>query len=138
MADHIVIAVDPGREKCGIAAVDQQRGVLVRQVIATSCLPEMVQKWAKMYHATVVVLGSRTSSKEARLLLQGMKTEAGPLSVVLVEEHRSTEEARLRYWREFPPRGLWRLVPTSMRTPPVPVDDLVAVILAERYFARRK
>jgi len=138
MADRVVIAVDPGREKCGIAAVDQRRGVLIRQVIATSSLAEMVQEWAKMYHTTVVVLGSRTSSKEARQKLQGLMTDAGPLSVVMVEEHRSTEEARLRFWQESPPRGLWRLVPTGMRTPPAPVDDLVAVILAERYFARQK
>jgi len=138
MADHVVIAVDPGREKCGIAVVDQQRGALIRQVIATACLAEMVKTWAEAYRTPVVVLGSRTASKEAQLLLQGLITDAGPLSVVIVEEHRSTEEARLRYWRESPPRGLWRLVPTGMRTPPVPVDDLVAVILAERYFARQK
>lgn len=138
MAEYVVIAVDPGREKCGIAAVDQQRGVLRREVIATACLAEKVQEWAKAYHTTIVALGSRTSSKEAQLLLQGLMTDAGPLSVVTVEEHRSTEEARLRFWREYPPRGLWRLVPTGMRTPPVPVDDLVAVILAERYFKGKK
>jgi len=27
-----------------------------------------------------------------------------------------------------------RLIPVTMRTPPVPVDDYVAVILAERFF----
>lgn len=134
MAEHVVIAVDPGREKCGIAAVDQQRGVLRREVIATDSLAKTVREWAKMYRTTVVVLGSRTASKEAQQLLQGLMTAAGSLSVVIVEEHRSTEEARQRYWRESPPRGLWRLVPTGMRTPPVPVDDWVAVILAERYF----
>ena len=138
MAEHMVIAVDPGREKCGIAAVDKKRGALARQVIARSSLAEIVKAWAEAYHTAVVVLGSRTSSRDAQQLLHGMMTAAGPLSVVIVEEHRSTDEARLRYWQEYPPRGLWRLVPIGMRTPPVPVDDLVAVILAERYFKSQK
>ena len=35
------------------------------------------------------------------------------------------------------PRGLRRLLPTSMQVPPVPVDDFVAVILGTRYLARQ-
>ncbi|MBP1764332.1 MAG: hypothetical protein H6Q65_1390 [Firmicutes bacterium] len=135
MTADIVMAIDPGREKCGIAVVDQQQGVLVRQVIHREFLPETVRAWAETYHTTFVVLGNRTSSKETLKLLQGMQTAAGTVTVTPVDEHRSSEEARLRYWRENPPRGLWRLMPTSFRTPPVPIDDWVAVILAERYFA---
>ena len=41
------------------------------------------------------------------------------------------------YWREHPPRGLMRLIPVTMQVPPVPVDDYVAVILAERYFDKK-
>lgn len=137
MAERI-IAVDPGREKCGVAVVDNKRGTLIRQVIATSSLTEMVREWAEAYYITVVVIGNRTFSKETRQLLQAMMTAAGPITIIVVEEHRSSEEARRRYWKENPPRGLWRLVPTSMRTPADPVDDLVAVILAERYFVSQK
>ncbi|HKM17981.1 MAG TPA: pre-16S rRNA-processing nuclease YqgF, partial [Limnochordia bacterium] len=32
-----------------------------------------------------------------------------------------------------PPRGWRRLLPVSLQTPPVPIDDYVAVILAQRY-----
>jgi len=135
MAGGIVIAIDPGREKCGIAVVDKQQGVLVRQVIIREFLPETVQSWAAAYHTAFVILGNRTFSKETQKLLQGMQTAAGPVTVTPVDEHRSSEEARRRYWQENPPHGLWRLVPTSFRTPPVPIDDWVAVILAERYFA---
>ncbi len=138
MVKDLVIAIDPGREKCGIAVVDQQQGVLVRQVIHRGLLSETVRAWAETYHTTFVVLGNRTSSKETLKLLQGMQTAAGTVTVTLVDEHRSSEEARLRYWREKPPHGLWSLIPTSFRTPPVTIDDLVAVILAERYFAKNK
>ncbi|MDP7423155.1 MAG: resolvase, partial [bacterium] len=55
--------------------------------------------------------------------------------VRLVDERESTLEGRRRYFQEHPPRGLWRLVPLSLRYPPEPFDDLVAVILAERFFS---
>lgn len=48
----------------------------------------------------------------------------------------STLEARDRYWTMYPNRGLQRLIPLGLRVPPRPVDDIVAILLIERYFAR--
>jgi len=133
--DELVIAVDPGRKKCGLAVVHRNRGVLVRQVIPVACLGDTAREWANRYQAHTVVLGNRTSSRQARAILTAIRTVDKPLEVILVDEHHSTEEARLRYWQENPPCGLWRLVPVGLRVPPNPVDDWVAVILAERYFS---
>jgi hypothetical protein len=33
----------------------------------------------------------------------------------------------------YPPKGLTRLIPKSLRVPPRPVDDIVAILLIERY-----
>ena len=65
-----------------------------------------------------------------------LEQETAP-KIEVVDEYRTTDEARKLYWKIHPPRGLWRLVPTTMRVPPVPVDDLVAVILARRYLGNR-
>ena len=138
MAVDRIIAVDPGREKCGLAVVDAKRKIWKRQIIAAENLADTVRVLAQEYGTAVVALGSRTASKEIHRLLQGMPTGAGVIDVTVVEEHRSTEEARQRYWRENPPQGIWRLIPLGMRVPPEPVDDWVAVILAERYFASKK
>ncbi|HBB34174.1 MAG TPA: resolvase, partial [Cyanobacteria bacterium UBA9273] len=40
---------------------------------------------------------------------------------------------RDRYWQMYPPKGLQRLIPKGMRQPPRPVDDIVAILLIERY-----
>ncbi|MDE5111236.1 MAG: resolvase, partial [Trichodesmium sp. St7_bin2_1] len=45
----------------------------------------------------------------------------------------SSLEARERYWQIYPPRGFVRLIPPGMRIPPKPIDDIVAIILIERY-----
>jgi hypothetical protein len=60
-----------------------------------------------------------------------------PLEPVLVDEHRSSEQGRRRYFRDNPPRGWRRLLPVGLQTPPRAYDDYVAVILAERYLASR-
>ena len=53
-----------------------------------------------------------------------------------IQQHRkATELAKKAYWKAKPPRGWRRLLPVSMQVPPVPVDDFVAVILAQRYLA---
>ena len=55
----------------------------------------------------------------------------------LVDERHTTELAKLRYFKEFPPRGLWKLVPIGLQTPPTCYDDFAAVVLAERYLEER-
>ncbi|HEY9806770.1 MAG TPA: hypothetical protein V6D04_09380, partial [Candidatus Obscuribacterales bacterium] len=59
-----------------------------------------------------------------------------PLRVVLVDERYSSLEARDRYWKMYPPKGLYRLIPQGMRTPPRSLDDIVAILLIERYLER--
>ncbi|MFM6310413.1 MAG: resolvase, partial [Dolichospermum sp.] len=45
----------------------------------------------------------------------------------------STLEARDRYWQMYPPQGINKLLPKGMRQPPRAIDDIVAVLLIERY-----
>lgn len=89
-----------------------------------------VGELAREHAATVVVLGERTGAREVRAAIEAAVSDA---TIVAVDEHMTTLEARRRYWRERPPRGLMRLVPEGLRVPPEPIDDWAAVILAERH-----
>ena len=135
--DELVVAVDPGRDKCGVAVVDRCQGVKERFIAATSDLPVIVTRLVVQYGSRTVVVGDRTTSGAAQGVLRAALSDRS-VQILAVDEHRSTEEARARYWRENPPRGLRRLVPVTMLAPPRPVDDYVAVILAERYWEGRK
>jgi len=126
----VVIAVDPGRQKCGIAVVDAEGRVLERGVVPTAQMPERVKAWAEQYGAEHLILGDRTTAREA---LEALLAAGLALQPIPVDEHQSTEAARKRYFLENPPRGWRRLIPTSLQVPPVPYDDYVAVILAERF-----
>lgn len=132
-----IIAVDPGRDKCGIAILKREQGVLEKMIIATPQLAIVVEKKVLQYGVSQIVIGDGTTSKAAIQRLSDLCTGAAPMQIIVVDERYTTEQARVRYWQENPPRGLKRLLPVSMQVPPVPVDDYVAVILAERYLTNK-
>ncbi len=126
-----VLAVDPGRQKCGLAI--GEGGTIARMgIVAASVLVETVSAWVREYAPERIILGNRTGAKDLYRLLTARIPD---VPVVLVEEAGTTLEARRRYFREHPPRGWRRLLPWSMQRPPEPYDDYVAVLLAERYWA---
>lgn len=128
-----VVAVDPGREKCGVAVVHKEQGILYKAVVPTAELTGMVERLVAEHRLRQVIVGDRTSSRSAQKRLSEITINGSRPDIVAVDEHRSSDEARKRYWQDHPPRGWKRLIPVTMQVPPVPVDDYVAVILAERY-----
>lgn len=128
---EVIAGLDPGSAKCGVALLDAAGQVIRRAVVPRAETAPTLADWLSPYLVRAIVIGDGTGSGPLRDELAA----AGDWPVVTRPEYGTTLEARARYWREHPPRGLWRLVPTSMRTPPEPYDDLVATILAERLWA---
>ncbi len=129
-----LLAIDPGRDKCGVAVVQGDGSVLHHAVVPTPELAGEVRRLAAEHGVVTLVLGDRTAARQVEAALR-----KGGLGLVLVtvDEHRSSEEGRRRYFRENPRRGWRRLLPVSMQTPPRPYDDYVAIVLAERYLSAR-
>jgi len=125
-----VLAVDPGRDKCGLAVVDTRDGVLARGVIPTRVVAVVAGDWTVEHRPQVLIVGKGTGY---RLLLSRLREIAVPLETV--GERDTTRRARVRYFQENPPRGWRRLIPLGLQTPPVPVDDYAAVLIAEDYLA---
>ena len=126
-----VLAIDPGREKCGIAVLAADGSILMQEVVRTTTLDSVVGALVAAHEPTII-MGSGTTSAEARA-----RVEALGRTVTLVDEYRTTDAAKALYWEVHPPRGWRRLVPHGMLVPPVPVDDFVAVILARRYLQEK-
>lgn len=131
-----IVSIDPGREKCGFAILDRSGKILEHRILSTENLVSEVEKSFDRYGFEKILLGNGTSSREARDRIEKWISEKKiSVALQLVEEYKTTENARIRYWQENPPRGWnWRrLLPITMLSPPEPVDDWVAVILAERF-----
>lgn len=129
-----ILAVDPGREKCGVALLDEEGRVKWQRIVRASELLDAVTGAIENETAGVVVVGDRTGSRDFRhdFAAAGLDKKA---RLAVVDEHLSSVEGRQRYLAAHPGRGLARLLPASLRTPDKPFDDYVAVVLAERYLA---
>ena len=129
-----ILAIDPGREKCGIAVCDEQLGVIRQAIVSVDNLIGNVDAWCRDFGCSTIVVGNKTACKLVLGMLAHFVTENTENCIVTVEEHKTTEEARRRYWQANPPAGFRRLIPQGLLVPPCAIDDFAAIILAERYF----
>ena len=132
------LGIDPGRFKIGFAAVDGDRlvfsaiipkdreEVLPRAMSSLDLSP--LKEWTRegsvdsvaLNRDVKIFIGDGTSSDELKENL------AGAADITTVNEYGTTLAGRELYWKLHPPKGLWALIPTSLRTPPRDVDDLAA------------
>ena len=129
--EEIIIAIDPGTKKCGYAVVDSNLSVLQREVIFTEKIAKTIEDSLNIYKINKIILGNGTNYKNIE---KRLKNHFPRLKIILIEEEFSTLEARKKYFKAHPPRGIFKLIPLSLRVPPCHYDDFVAVILAEKYF----
>jgi RNase H-fold protein (predicted Holliday junction resolvase) len=131
LGQPVILGFDPGRDKCGLAIVGLERNVLHHEVVLASSAIARIKTLQSKYPISLLVMGDQTTSKEWKQKLSEGFQE--PLRIVMVDERNSTLEARDRYWQMHPPKGIFRLVPQGIRTIPKPIDDIVAILLIERY-----
>lgn len=136
------IGIDPGRYKIGFAIVDgsnllfsaiipKTEEKVLAEAIKTNDW-KLLSAWNKEgnieavsnMEVTEVLIGNGTSSDEIQSLLSEL------INVAVVNEYGTTLQGRKLYWELHKPRGFWKLIPTSLRTPPREIDDLAAWAIA--------
>lgn len=127
-----LLAIDPGRDKCGIAVLEN-KDVLMKEVLPTVQFFGLLNQILEQYQPEKIILGDRTFSAKTKEKILAEAKGKWKGQIILVDEHLSTQQARTRYFLDNPPRGLKRLIPLTLQTPPEPYDHYVALILAERY-----
>lgn len=131
----IYLGFDPGKDKCGLAIVDGQKTIHWHQVVLTEQVTTTLEEICQSIAVESVILGDQTRSKYWHQVLQTVLPVT--LKIITVDERYSSLEARSRYWELYPP-SLWqRLIPLGLRQPPRPVDDIVAIVLVERFLAQQ-
>ena len=129
-----VLAIDPGRVKCGLAVVS---GLPIRRlrlsVVETERLVvEAAAALRQFPQISRMLIGGGTGGAVLRRALSAAFPDV-PLQVV--DEHGSSARARRRFIAEIPGPGWRRFLPPGMRVPERPYDDFVSLLLAEEYLA---
>ena len=129
--NETILGFDPGKDKCGVAVMGGDRALLYHQVLLTIEVVTKIIDLCQQNNVSRIVMGDQTTAKQWQ---QKLTTAFPDLPIDLIDERYSSLEARDRYWQMYPANFLTKLIPQGMRQPPRPIDDLVAIILIERYF----
>jgi RNase H-fold protein (predicted Holliday junction resolvase) len=127
----VILGFDPGRDKCGLALMGLDRQLHYHQVVLATEVVSTIEDLRLRFPISLVVMGNQTTAGKWKQQLH--QELANSLNIILVDERYTTLEARDRYWQMYPPQGLTKLLPQGMRQPPRPIDDIVAILLIERY-----
>lgn len=125
----MILAIDPGKDKCGLALFNKEGRVLEQKIVKRKDLFRLLPHY---HETTTIVIGDSANGREINEELQQHHLKQ---NISLFPERETTRQARQHYWQAHPPRGWRRLVPASLLTPPVPVDDFAAVIIGRNYLA---
>ena len=131
-----VVALDPGRSKCGLLLADTATStVLQGMVIPSAEVLDQLHAWMKDSHEGTtqiaeLVIGDGTSSTIWQQQLPGS------LKVRVVDETGTTLRACERYWQLWPSRGWKRLLPSGLRIPAGDLDAIAALVILEDYLNR--
>ena len=126
-----ILGFDPGRDKCGIAVMGLDRQIYNHQVLPAKQVITTINNLQEKFPISLIVMGDQTTAKGWQKLLQADLLK--PVNIIMVDERYTSLEARDRYWQMYPPQGLIKILPPGIRTPSQPIDDIVAILLIERY-----
>lgn len=133
-----ILGIDPGRQKTGLAVLDQKGQILWRAIVPTPELAAHLERLIHEWPLARVALGHSTGSEEAAAVLKRVLAGSQqPVEVEIVNERDSTLQARALYFEAHPPSGWQRFIPLSLQSPSEPIDDFAAAILARRALAGR-
>lgn len=137
VSESLFCGLDPGREKFGLA-LGNRISLVFSAIAPISMLKESVRCLDLGDFSGIAHL-RQEGEPSARVKISGIflgngtgfrafadELEKSGVPFASVDEGLTTLEGRSLYWRLHPPRGLWRLVPISLRVPPRPIDDMAA------------
>ncbi len=136
--DETLLAVDPGRAKCGLAVAagpDPVRVLALAVVESQRLTLEVAALRRRFPEIARLIIGDGTGGAVLRRAL----AETFPdLPLEPVPEHGTSALARVRFLAENPAPGWRRILPPGLRAPERPYDDYVALLLLEAHFSKKK
>lgn len=127
---RLLCAIDPGRDKTGVALVHPDGTLEKKCIVRTADYEKELAHLLIGQDLLAVAMGNGTRHDVMQKRTEALLVKLGrAIPVTLVDEKYTTEMGEAWYWKDHPVKGLARLIPKGMRTVPVPVDDYVAWII---------
>ena len=105
-----VIAIDPGKNKCGLVLAEiSEKKVYKAIILKSELLENYVRNLIIAEDISQMIIGNGTTNKEIREKLNFFKNE-----IIIFEEKNTTYRSKARYFELFPISGLRFLMPREI------------------------
>ena len=124
-----VIAIDPGRSKCGLVLAEiSEKKVYKAIILKSEFIENYVRNLITAEDISHIIIGNGTSSREIKEKLYFLKKQ-----IITFEEKNTTYRAKARYFELFPISGLKFLIPREVFILNKNLDAISALIILEDY-----
>ena len=124
-----VIAIDPGKSKCGLVLAEiSEKKVYKAIILKSELLENYVRNLIAAEDISQIIIGNGTTSREIREKLYFFKKE-----IITFEEKNTTYRAKARYFQLFPISGLKFFLPREVFILNKNLDAISALIILEDY-----
>ncbi|AWB09928.1 RNase H-fold protein, predicted Holliday junction resolvase [Thermodesulfobium acidiphilum] len=129
----MILGIDVGSCKIGYAILDDKYNVFSKGIILLNDFKKEFLKFIKSYEIEVVAVGSGTGHKKVMELIDELNLD---LKVVIISERNTSVQAKWRYINSL--KGFKGFFCKFFGYLDKPVDDISAVIIAERYLNEKR
>jgi len=124
-----LIAIDPGKSKCGLVLAEiSEKKVYEAIILKSELIENHVRNLIAAEDVSKIIIGNGTTSRIIREKLYFFKKE-----IIAFEEKNTTYRAKLRYFELFPISGLKFLMPREVFILNKNLDAISALIILEDY-----
>ena len=124
-----VIAIDPGKHKCGLVFAEiSEKKVYEAIIIKSELLEDYVRNLNDVEDLSKIIVGNGTTSKTIREKLNFFKKE-----IITFEEKNTTFRAKARYFEIFPIKGVKFFIPREVFLLNKNLDAISALIILEDF-----
>ena len=135
----MILAIDPGSEKTGMALVSEEGDCLLKKIVSTNRLETEISAALQGKTPRVIAVGNGTHHEEIKTRLElYLLIKDKKIPIALVNEKYTTEMGEARWKQDHPAKGLAKLIPKGLRSVKEPVDDYVAWIIGQIYLGKIK
>ena len=128
-----VIAIDPGKSKCGLVLAEiSEKKVYKAIILKSEVLENYVRNLITAEEISQIIIGNGTTHREIREKLYFFKKE-----IITFEEKNTTFRAKARYFELFPISGLKLLMPREVFILNKNLDAISALIILEDYCKKK-
>ena len=125
-----VIAIDPGKSKCGLVLAEiSEKKVYKAIVLKSELVEDYVRNLNTVEDISQIIIGNGTTSRQIREKLDFFKKE-----IITFEEKNTTFRAKARYFELFPISGLKCLISKEFFILNKNLDAVSALIILEDYW----